>query len=191
MKVVIGISGSIAVLGIHALLARLVSDPGLEVSACMTRTAAGIVNPAALGAILRSPVPVDGWTEGQAMPPGAIVQDCDVLLIAPASATTLAWCASGAAANIVAASYLAHTGRAVFAPAMAPEMLRHPAVQRTLATLAIDGATVLPCARGFQVSTGAWTDGGLAAFADLRAALDPAASGSRRDARREAVHGQA
>ena len=88
------------------------AGPGLEAAAGLTRPAAGVVTPAALGALLRGPVPVDGWTEGQAMPPGAIVQDCDVFLIAPASATTLAWCASGAAANIVAASYLAHTGRA-------------------------------------------------------------------------------
>ena len=171
MRVLVGISGSIAVLGIHAYLVRLMSEPGYRVSAMMTRTAAAMVNPAALGAVLREPVTVEEWAPGQALPPSALVDACDVLVVAPASATTLAWCASGVAANIVAASYLAHQGPTLFAPTMAPAMLEHPAVQRNLEAPTGYGASILPCAQGFQVSSGRWRDGALCDYAEMRAAL--------------------
>ena len=171
MNLLFGISGSIAVLGIHAYLARLMTERHIRVSAVMTRTAASIVNPAALGAILRAQVVVDDWNSGQARPPCSLVEECDVMLVAPASATTIAFCAGGVAANIVSACYLAHRGRTLFAPAMAPTMLHHPAVERNLRQLAADGAEILPCSRGFQVSSGQWSDGGLCDFSQMGGAL--------------------
>jgi phosphopantothenoylcysteine decarboxylase / phosphopantothenate---cysteine ligase len=171
MTVLVGITGSIGVLGIHAYLARLAAEPDVRIRAVMTTTAAAIVSPAALGALLRCPVVSDEWQREQAVPPSKHVEDVDVLLIAPATATTMSYCAAGAAPNLVSACYLAHEGPTIFAPAMAPEMLAHPATQRNLRVLAEDGAIVLETGRGLQVSSGRWVDGALCDYSVMRDAV--------------------
>jgi phosphopantothenoylcysteine decarboxylase/phosphopantothenate--cysteine ligase len=171
MKVLVGITGSIGVLNIHSYLARLAAEPGVHLRAVMTATAARIVNPAALGALLRCPVVSEEWQREQAIPPSTHVEDVDVFLIAPATATTMSYCAAGAAQNLVSACYLAHEGPTVFAPSMAPEMLAHPATKRNLRILAEDGAIVLETGRGLQVSSGRWVDGALCDYSIMRDAV--------------------
>ena len=171
MKILVGITGAVGVLGIHAYLLRLAAEPGAEVALMMTATAAHIVDPGALGAVLRCDVTVEPWQQRRAVPPSALTEGIDVLLVAPASATTIAWCATGAAANLVAACYLSHAGRTVFAPSMAPKMLTHPATKRNLRVLTADGATVLPSGEGVKIATGRWTPGALCDYATLRAAV--------------------
>jgi phosphopantothenoylcysteine decarboxylase/phosphopantothenate--cysteine ligase len=168
MKILVGITGAVGVLGIHSYLLRLAAEPGAEVALMMTATAARIVDPGVLGAVLRCDVIVEPWQERRAVPPAALTNGIDVLLVAPASATTIAYCATGTAANLVAACYLSHVGRSVFAPSMAPEMLAHPATRRNLRTLAEDGATILPSGEGLQIATGRWTPGALCDYATLR-----------------------
>ena len=171
MKILVGLTGAIGVLGIHAYLLRLAAEPDAEVALMMTPTAARIIDPGALGAVLRCEVTVEPWRERRAVPPAALTRGIDVLLVAPASATTIAYCATGSAANLIAACYLSHVGRSVFAPSMAPEMLAHPATRRNLRILAEDGATVLPTGEGVQVATGRWTPGALCDYATMRDAV--------------------
>jgi phosphopantothenoylcysteine decarboxylase/phosphopantothenate--cysteine ligase len=181
MRVLVGITGAIGVLGVHAYLVRLAVEPDVTIALMMTTTAARIVDPGALGAVLRCPVTVDPWQKNQAVPASALTEEVDVLLVAPASATTIAYCATGTAANIVSACYLSHTRRCVFAPTMAPEMLNHPAVQRNLRTLATDNVVVLPNGQGLQISSGRWTGGGLCDYATLRDAVFNVTNSSARE----------
>ena len=177
MRVLVGISGSIGVLGIHTYLLRLAAEPGLTLGVVMTPTAARIVAPGALGAVLGCSIVTDPWQGDHALSPSVLVAAVDVFIVAPASATTLAFCATGAAANPVAACYLAHPGASIFAPVMAPEMLLHPAVQRNLHHLSQDGAIVLPTGEGLRASDGSWSrQGALCDYATLRQAVLRAAA---------------
>lgn len=169
MKILVGISGSIGVLGIHAYLISLLMEEEVEeVRAVMTPTAARFVNPRALEAFLRHPVHVDPWTDpGLGFAPPELVQGIDVYLVAPASATTLSRCASGSAENLVASCFLCHTGPVAFAPAMSQEMWQHPAVLRNFALLKKYGATILPPGKGYLVTAKKQTKGPMCSYGVL------------------------
>jgi len=168
MNVLVGVTGSIGALGIHMYLLRLMAQPGVVVRAVMTPAAARFVRPETLGAVLHAPVPVGFWSgHGRWVSPPEIIEGVDLLLVAPASATTLAYCAHGNAATIVSACYLCHAGPTIFAPSMSPGMLGHPAVVRNIRQLRNDGALVLPSGRGVAVSSGAASDGALCEFDEM------------------------
>ena len=181
MNILVGICGSIGVLGIHAYLIRLAAEPGVRVRAMMTPTAARIVNRAALGAVVGSPVLSDLWQKDKAITPSLMLGDTDVLLLAPASANTIGLCAMGMASNIVSACYLAHRGSTVVAPSMAPQILCHRAVRRNIQTLMDDGVLVLPTGDGFVASTGQWSSGALCDYGQLLAAVLGAAAAHTQD----------
>ena len=169
MKILVGISGSIGVLGIHAYLVSLLLEKEVdEVHAIMTPTAARFVSPRALEAVLRRPVHVDPWTDaGTMFSPPDLVRGIDLYLIAPASATTLSRCAAGSAETLVTNCYLCHTGAVAFAPAMSAEMWEHPAVRRNLERLRQDGACVLPAGEGYLVSARKREKGPMCSYAEM------------------------
>jgi phosphopantothenoylcysteine decarboxylase/phosphopantothenate--cysteine ligase len=154
MKILVGISGSLGAIGIHAyLISLLLEDEVEEVHAVMTPTAARFLSPKSLEAILARPVHVDPWHEpGIMYSPPELVKGIDLYLIAPASASTLSRCASGSAETLVASCYLCHTGPVAFAPSMSPEMLEHPAVKRNIGQLESFGAHILPLGEGYSVA---------------------------------------
>jgi phosphopantothenoylcysteine decarboxylase/phosphopantothenate--cysteine ligase len=156
MKLLVGISGSIGVLGIPGYLANFQAEKEVEeLRIIMTPTAARFVNPQVLEALLRVDVHVDPWTDGGRMySPPELVRDIDVFLIAPASATTLARCATGSGETLLGHCYLSHRGPAAFAPAFSIEMWQHPAVLRNLEQLRQDGACILPAGAGYSAATG-------------------------------------
>lgn len=169
MRILVGISGSIGVLGIHSYLLDLRSQPEVEeVRVIMTPTAARFVSPRAIEAILGQTVHVDAWSDsGPMTSPPILLKDIDLYLVAPASATTLSRCAAGLAETLVAHCYLSFVGAVAFAPAMAPEMLEHPATQRNLSHLKEFGATILPCGMGYSAATGKRLRGALCPFPQM------------------------
>ena len=156
MKILFGISGSIAVLGIPGYLASLQAEKEVEeVRVLMTPTAARFLNPQSLEALLRLSVHVDPWTDGRPMvSPPELVRDIDLFLIAPASATTLSRCATGSGETLLGHCYLCHRGPVAVAPAMSVEMWDHPAVIRNLERLKDDGVCILPAGAGYSAATG-------------------------------------
>ena len=166
MRVLIGITGSIGVLGISSYLINLqVEEEVEELRVIMTPTAARFVDPRTLEALVRQPVFVDPWTDGGRMvSPPELVKELDLYLIAPASATTLSRCAAGSGETVVAQCYLCHTGPVAFAPCMSPEMLRHPAVVENLERLEQRGACILPSGAAYEVSTGTFVNSGLCPY---------------------------
>jgi phosphopantothenoylcysteine decarboxylase / phosphopantothenate---cysteine ligase len=167
MRILVGITGSIGVLGIHSYLVSLLSQKEVEeIRVLMTPTAARFVSPRALEALISTPVRVDSWTDsGQMISPPALVKGIDLYLIAPASATTLAKCAAGIADTLVTNCYLCHTGPVAFAPAMAPEMWDHPAVRANFERLQGFGACILPSGVGFSAALGKNIKGAICSFA--------------------------
>lgn len=68
MKILVGISGSIAVLGMPGYLASLQAEKEVEaLRIVMTPTASRFLNPQALEALFRQRVHVDPWTDGGVM----------------------------------------------------------------------------------------------------------------------------
>jgi phosphopantothenoylcysteine decarboxylase/phosphopantothenate--cysteine ligase len=169
MKILVGISGSIGVLSISSYLVNLLVEEEVEdLRLVMTPTAARFVHPRALEALVRRPIFIDSWTdEGRMVSPPELVQDLDLYLIAPASATTLSRCAAGSGETVLAQCYLCHRGAVAFAPCMAPEMLSHPAVVRNLERLEQQGACILPPGPAFQVSTGTLVRSGICPYRDM------------------------
>ena len=190
MKILVGISGSIGVLGIPPYLVNLQAEKEVEeIRIIMTPTAARFVNPQALEALLRRQVYIDPWTDGgPTYSPPELLKDIDVFLIAPASATTLSRCATGSGETLLAHCYLCHRGPSAFAPSMSAEMWEHPAVLRNLEQLKADGATILPAGASYSAATGKVQKTSVCSYKEMwpilksLAAQKSSAEGSSKDA---------
>ena len=142
MKIILGITGSIAAYKAADLASRLVKE-GHEVHVLMTRAASEFIAPLTLQVLSRNPVLVTFEDEKQAWKPGHIdLADCaELFVVAPLSAGTLARLANGLADDPLTATYLAlpQTTPVVLAPAMNGRMWDHPATRRNVAVLRADG----------------------------------------------------
>ncbi|HBZ66392.1 MAG TPA: bifunctional phosphopantothenoylcysteine decarboxylase/phosphopantothenate--cysteine ligase CoaBC [Bacteroidales bacterium] len=135
-KILIGISGSIAAYKMP-LLVRLLMKEGAEVQIIMTPAARDFVTPLTLSTLSKRPVltgpfnPVDGtWNSHVDMGNWA-----DLMLVAPASATTLGKMANGIADNLLVTTYLAAVCPVFIAPAMDLDMFQHPSTRQNIKTL--------------------------------------------------------
>ena len=104
MRVILGISGSIAAYK-AALLTRLFVKKGAEVQVLMTPAAADFITPLSLSTLSKRSVITDVHTDAGWNNHVALGLWADVLLIAPATANTLAKLAHGLCDNIVSAVY--------------------------------------------------------------------------------------
>ncbi len=151
MNIVLGISGSIAAYKAADLASQLVKL-GHEVHVVMTRSAVEFIAPLTLQTLTRQPVLVSLEDEKQSWKPGHIelADQADLLLVAPATANTLANFANGLAPDTLSSIYLAlpRTTPVLIAPAMNGKMWLHPATQRNLAQLTADGCTFVGPAEG-------------------------------------------
>ncbi len=107
----------------------------------MTAHATRLIAPATFSALTGNPVTVDVFDEPQ---PGQIThirlaQDSDLVLIAPATAHTIARLALGLADDMLTALALATCAPILIAPAMNPAMWTHPATQAHVQTLMARG----------------------------------------------------
>jgi phosphopantothenoylcysteine decarboxylase len=151
MKIVLGISGSIAACKAADLASQL-TKLGHEVRVAMTRTAAEFVTPLTLQTLTRHPVITCLEDEKQSWKPGHIelADAADLLLIAPATANLLGLMANGLAPDPLTSVYLAlpRTTRVLIAPAMNGKMWLHPATQRNVERLKQDGCRFIGPAEG-------------------------------------------
>ncbi|WP_419786205.1 bifunctional phosphopantothenoylcysteine decarboxylase/phosphopantothenate--cysteine ligase CoaBC [Pseudodesulfovibrio sp.] len=146
-RVHLGVTGSIAAYKSLDLL-RSLQESGCLVSATITESAAEFVRPLSFEALGASPVygnMFDGSPSGSAfghLEPGQVG---DVMVIAPATAATMARLAFGLADDMLSCQALAFPGPKIVAPAMNPRMWNAPATQRNLDMLGDLGYTrVLP-----------------------------------------------
>jgi phosphopantothenoylcysteine decarboxylase/phosphopantothenoylcysteine decarboxylase/phosphopantothenate--cysteine ligase len=173
MKIVLGITGSIAAYKAADLASQLVKA-GHEVHAVMSRSACEFITPLTLQTLTRHPVLVSLEDEKDSWKPGHIeLADCaDLLLVAPASANCLAHFAHGLAPDPLGSIYLAlpRSTRVLIAPAMNGKMWHHPTTQRNIALLKQDGCRFIGPAEG-DLACGYQGLGRLAEIPEILAAV--------------------
>jgi len=173
MKIVLGITGSIAAYKAADLASQLVKA-GHEVHAVMSRSACEFITPLTLQTLTRHPVLVSLEDEKDSWKPGHIelADSADLLLVAPASANCLAHFAHGLAPDPLGSIYLAlpRSTRVLIAPAMNGKMWLHPATQRNIALLNQDGCEFIGPAQG-DLACGYQGIGRLAEISEILAAV--------------------
>jgi SAM-dependent methyltransferase/3-polyprenyl-4-hydroxybenzoate decarboxylase len=152
-RVVLGLTGAIATAHAPLQVMRL-QQRGFEVRVAATAEALRFVRTEALAALTHHPVAHAMWSEGQVhvVPHIELAQWADAVVVAPASATTIARMATGDHSSVVAAVALATRAPVLVVPSMNPAMYEGEAVQRNLARLAADGLHVAHPARGLEVA---------------------------------------
>src|SRR6476620_11692487 len=173
-RLLLGVSGGIA--AYRSLeLARLATLAGHGVRVLMTEAATRFVGPASFEAITGAPVlrseferdPMRGGFPGDPLPEHEpighleVVANCDVYLIAPASANTIAKLAAGMADSMPATAFLACPAPRLVAPAMNDRMYADAATQANLATLRERGVEVIEPEEGRLASHGEFGSGRL------------------------------
>lgn len=134
--IILGVTGSIAAYKAADVTSRLTAL-GAKVFPVMTEAATKIVQPITLQTLARNPVAVNLWDEGTGWQPGHIdlADQADLLLVAPATANTIAQFAQGLAPDLLSSIHLATRAPVMIAPAMNGKMLQHPATQANLRLL--------------------------------------------------------
>ena len=150
-KIVLGVTGSIAAYK-AADLVRLLIKEGAEVKVVMTQAASEFITPLTMQTLSGSPVAMTLLDADEESTMGHIqlARWADWVLIAPASANTLAGLAHGRTEDLLTALCLATTAPIAVAPAMNNKMWSNGATQTNLATIADRGILVLGPATGEQ-----------------------------------------
>ncbi len=133
-KILIGVSGSIAAYKI-AILIRLLIKQGATVKVVMTPAARNFISPLTLSTLSKKAVHSDVSSEESWHNHVELGLWADIMLIAPATANTLAKMANGLCDNMLLAAYLSSRCPVCFAPAMDLDMWTHPATQKNVTTL--------------------------------------------------------
>jgi phosphopantothenoylcysteine decarboxylase/phosphopantothenate--cysteine ligase len=135
-KILFGVTGSIAAFKVAGWVSTLAKEEA-QVSVMMTEAATRFVTPLTFGALSGQQVYTDMFSSDaeEIMAHITLSGDADVVLIAPATAQTIARLAQGMADNLLTTAVLASVAPVVVCPAMNSKMLAHPATQRNLVTL--------------------------------------------------------
>jgi len=162
-RILLGVTGSISAYK-SALLVRLLVKAGADVQVVMTESAQTFITPLTLATLSKRPVltqfvanaQTGEWTNHVELGLWA-----DVLVIAPASARTLARCANGLADDLLSAVYLSARCPVFFAPAMDLDMYQHPATTGNLTRLRSFGNQIINAEYG-ELASGLVGEGRLA-----------------------------
>jgi phosphopantothenoylcysteine decarboxylase / phosphopantothenate---cysteine ligase len=171
-RVLLGVSGGIAAYK-AAELARELMRAGAEVQPLLTDSGERMVSRATFAALTGRRVPASVWDDPAAVEHVALARWGQVLVVAPATAHTLARLAAGLADDLLTNVALAFAGPVVVAPAMHTEMWEHPATRANLETLSGRGVLVVPPASG-PLTSGDVGPGRLAELEDLVAGVTAA-----------------
>jgi phosphopantothenoylcysteine decarboxylase/phosphopantothenate--cysteine ligase len=187
-RLLLGVSGGIAAYKAVELV-RLATAAGHSVRVVQTPASLEFVGRATFEGVTGAPVlvgefdpdPSRGAFPGDPAPEHdpishlELVGRCDCMVVAPASANTIAKLAAGQADNLLTTSALALTAPLVIAPAMNNHMWEHPATRRNVETLRERGAVIVEPDTGSLASRGEWGAGRLAEpariLADVEAAI--------------------
>ncbi|ALD12972.1 bifunctional phosphopantothenoylcysteine decarboxylase/phosphopantothenate--cysteine ligase CoaBC [Clavibacter capsici] len=142
MMVVVGITGGIAAYKAVGVVRGLVLL-GHDVHVVPTEAALRFVGKPTLEAVSRNPVTSDLYDGVSEVRHVALGQKADLIVVAPATAHTLAAMALGLSDDLLGTTILASRAPLVVAPAMHTEMWQHPATQANAAILRSRGATLV------------------------------------------------
>ncbi len=160
-RILLGVSGSISAYK-SALLVRLLVKAGAEVQIVMTESARTFITPLTLATLSKRPALSTFTSEdGQWHNHVELGLWADALVIAPASARTLARCAHALCDDLLSAVYLSAKCPVFFAPAMDLDMYQHPATLDNLHRLESFGNHIIRAEHG-ELASGLVGEGRLA-----------------------------
>src|SRR4029077_458947 len=177
MRITLGVTGGVAAYKSAELVRRLQTE-GHTVQVVMTRAAREFITPLTFAALSGQKVISDlfaGASSGEANLESAIehiavAQRTDLLLVAPATADTLAKFARGIADDFLSTLYLATTAPIVVAPAMNVNMWNHAATQENIEMLRARGVHIVDPDEGY-LACGMTGSGRLAGQEQIVAAV--------------------
>ncbi|MGI8515011.1 MAG: bifunctional phosphopantothenoylcysteine decarboxylase/phosphopantothenate--cysteine ligase CoaBC [Acidimicrobiia bacterium] len=141
-RIVLVVTGGVAAYK-AAYLSRLLIEAGEEVRVAMTVEAHNFIGPTTFASITGNPVVTDLFESDLTSPHTDLGRWADAVIVAPATAATLARLAHGLSEEVASATLLATQAPVLVAPAMHTEMWEHPATKRNLEVLQRDGVTVV------------------------------------------------
>jgi phosphopantothenoylcysteine decarboxylase / phosphopantothenate---cysteine ligase len=156
MKIALGVTGGVAAYKAAELVRRLQQEK-LDVQVVMTRAAREFVAPLTFAALTGKKVITEMFAAEDSAPANvesaiehiAVAQRIDLLLVAPATADTIAHFARGIAGDFLSTLYLATKAPVVVAPAMNVNMWEHPATQENVAILRARGVHIVDPDEGY------------------------------------------
>jgi phosphopantothenoylcysteine decarboxylase/phosphopantothenate--cysteine ligase len=163
-NIILGVSGGVAAYKAAALASQL-TRAGAHVETILTEAAQEFIRPLTFSAVTHRAVhtePFAPWT-GDATGHVGLAERADLLVVAPATAATIARLALGLSEDLIGLVGLSTPAPILIAPAMEDRMFHHPATQEHLATLRRRGVSVVGPESG-RLASGATGDGRLAAL---------------------------
>ena len=147
--IIIGITGGIAAYK-AAVLVRLLVREGAEVQVLMTRAAKEFITPLTMATLSKRPILVENFNPENGAWNSHIDLGCwaDAMVIAPATANTLAKMACGIGDSLLLTTYLSARCPIAVAPAMDLDMMAHQATQQNLNTLKQRGVMIIEAESG-------------------------------------------
>jgi phosphopantothenoylcysteine decarboxylase/phosphopantothenate--cysteine ligase len=192
MRIVLGVSGGIAAYK-AAEIARALIRNGHEVQAVLTEAAEEFIRPLTFASLTGRKVITGIFssaspeaTLSSSVEHIGVAQEHDLLLVAPATANTLAKFAHGLADDFLSTLYLAFRGPVVLAPAMNNNMWEHEATRANIETLKRRGHVIVDPDEGF-LACGTYGPGRLAEESKILAAVERALKPPLRDLEGETI----
>lgn len=147
--IIVGITGGIAAYK-AAVLVRLLTRKGAEVQVLMTKAAKEFITPLTMATLSKRPILVENFNPENGAWNSHIDLGCwaDAMVIAPATANTLAKMAAGIGDSLLLTTYLSARCPVAVAPAMDLDMMGHPATTQNLQTLAERGVAIIEAESG-------------------------------------------
>jgi len=179
-RILLVIAGGIAAYKSLDLIRRL-RERGAVVRPIMTRGAQEFVTPLAVGALSASHVYTELFSREDEQDVGHIrlARECDLVLVAPATADLMAKMANGLADDLASTVLLATDRPVLIAPAMNPKMWSHAATQRNFAVLQRDGIQAIGPMEGEMAESGERGRGRMAEPLEVVARVEDLLSGPK------------
>ena len=134
-RILIGVTGGVAIYKVLSLISKLKKN-NYEVRIIMTESATKMINPILFETMGRCKVHTDLFVRDEdSIVHIDISKDCDLFLVAPATANIIAKTANGIADDLLSTTLLASSSKIAFAPAMNTRMLNNPMTQENIKKL--------------------------------------------------------
>ncbi|HEY0442545.1 MAG TPA: bifunctional phosphopantothenoylcysteine decarboxylase/phosphopantothenate--cysteine ligase CoaBC [Xanthobacteraceae bacterium] len=178
-RVLLIIGGGIAAYKSLDLIRRL-RERGAELRVVMTKGAQAFVTTLSAGALAGGRVYTSLFDQKEEFDVGHIrlARECDLVVVAPATADLMAKAANGLADDLASAVLLATDKPVLMAPAMNPVMWQHAATRRNVARLATDGVTLVGPNDGEMAESGERGTGRMAEPLEIVAAVEALLTGT-------------
>lgn len=137
-RVLLAVTGGVASYK-SAYLARRLIEAGVELEVILTDSATEFIGAPTFAAITGKQPHRSLFEDDLVSPHTELARWCDAVVIAPATASTIARIAAGLSTDLLTATVLATESPVLLAPAMHTEMWEHPATRRNIETLVGDG----------------------------------------------------